>query len=123
MYVVLLLAAVNHTSQIHFSTWTNKSASVQQVWKKLESHCFKINYDTPIRSNFSAQAAICRDSTGAIIQSFSRISPPCTPLYGEATAALLAAQRCLSLWLSQVTFEGDFLTVNLAINNPTITQD
>jgi len=40
-------------------------------------------------------------------------------LYGEATAA----QLCFSMQLSHVNFEGDSLTVNLAINNPTITQD
>jgi hypothetical protein len=116
-------AAVNHTSRIHFSAWTNKTAPVRQVWKKLEPHCFKINYDIAIRSNFLAQAAVCRDSTRAIIQSFSRISPPCTSLYGEATTTLLTVQLYLSLRLSHVTFEGDSLTVNLAINNPTITQD
>jgi hypothetical protein len=44
-------------------------------------------------------------------------------LYGEATAALLAATFCSSMGLSHVTFEGDSLTVNLAINNPTISQD
>jgi len=44
-------------------------------------------------------------------------------LYGEATAALLAAQLCSSMQLSHVIFEGNSLTVNLAINNPTITQD
>jgi hypothetical protein len=91
--------------------------------EKAKPHCFKINYDTTIISNFSAQAAVCRDSTGAIIQTISRISPSCTPLFGEATAALLAAQLCLSLRPSHVTFEGDSLTVNLAINNPTIIQD
>jgi hypothetical protein len=44
-------------------------------------------------------------------------------LYGEATAALLAATLCSSMGLFHVTFEGDSLTVNFAINNPTITQD
>jgi hypothetical protein len=44
-------------------------------------------------------------------------------LYGEASVALLTAQLCLYLRLSHVTFEGDSLTVNLAINSPTITQD
>jgi hypothetical protein len=91
--------------------------------EKAKPHCFKINYDTAIISNFSAQAAVCWDLTGAIIQTILRISPPCTPLFGEATTALLAAQLCLSLRPSHVTFAGDSLTVNLAINNPTIIQD
>jgi hypothetical protein len=116
-------ADVNRTSRTHFRAWSNKISHVRQIWAKPAPLCFKINYDTAIRRNFSAQAAVCRDSTGAIIQVLTRISPLCTPLYGEATAALLAATLCSSMGLSHVTFEGDSLTVNLAINNPTITQD
>jgi hypothetical protein len=36
---------------------------------------------------------------------------------------LFAAQLCSSLGLSHVIFKGDSLKVNLAINNPSITQD
>jgi hypothetical protein len=116
-------ADVNRTSRTHFRAWSNKISHVRQIWAKPAPLCFKINYDTAIRRNFSAQAAVCRDSTGAIIQVLTRISPLCTPLYGEATTALLAATLCSSMGLSHVTFEGDSLTVNLAINNPSITQD
>jgi hypothetical protein len=116
-------ADVNRSSQTHFRAWSNKISPVHQVWTKHAPLCFKINYDTAIRRNFSAQAAVCRDSTGDIIQVLTRISLLCTPLYGEATAALLAATFCSSMGLSHVTFEGDSLTVNLAINNPTISQD
>jgi hypothetical protein len=118
-----LSATINKTPRIHFSAWANKTAPVLQVWTRPDPLCFKINYDTAIRNTFSAQAAVCRDSSGTIIQTFIKIGPPCTPLYGEASAALLAAQFCLFLRLSYVTFEGDSLTVNLAINNPTITLD
>jgi hypothetical protein len=116
-------ADVNRTSHTHFRAWSNKISPVRQIWTKPAPLCFKINYDTAIRADFSAQAAVCRDSTGAIIQVLTRISPLCIPLYGEATAALLAATLCSSMGLSHVIFEGDSLTVNLAINNPTITQD
>jgi hypothetical protein len=116
-------SAVNQASRTHLSASTSKSISVKQAWKKPEPDCFKINYDTAIRSNFSTQAVVCRDSNGAIIQCISKISLPCTPLYGESTATLLGAQLCLLIQLSNVIFEGDSLTVNLAINNPTITQD
>ncbi|XP_062165083.1 uncharacterized protein LOC133871673 [Alnus glutinosa] len=116
-------ADVNRSSRTHFRAWSNKLSPVPHVWTKLAPLCFKINYDTAIRRNFSAQAAVCRDSTGAIIHVLTRISPPCTPLYGEASVALLAATLCSSLGLSHVTFEGDSLTVNIVINNPTITQD
>jgi hypothetical protein len=115
-------SAVNQASRTHFSTWTNKSILAKQAWKKPEPDCFKINYDTSIRINFSTQAAVWRDSNGAIIQCITKISPPRTPLYGEATTTLLAAQLCLSMQLSHVIFKDDSLTINLAINNPTITQ-
>jgi hypothetical protein len=51
-------ATVNRTSRIHFTAWKNKIALVQQVWIKPDPFCFKINYDTAIRKNFSAQAAV-----------------------------------------------------------------
>jgi hypothetical protein len=116
-------AFVNLISHIHFSAWSTKSTTTEQVWIKPDPHCFKINYDTAIRSNFSVQAAVCRDSSGPIIHCFTRIGPPCPLVYGKATAALLAAHLCSSLKLSHVTFEGDSLLVTLAIINPEITQD
>jgi len=84
-------STVNHVSMTHFSAWSNKIISVKQVWKKPDPDYFKINYDTVIRSNFSAQAAVCHDSNGSILKCISKLSPPCTPLYGKATASLLAA--------------------------------
>jgi hypothetical protein len=114
---------VNQVSRTLFFAWSKKTVSMKLVRKKLDPDCFKINYDTTIRSNFSAQSAVCHDSNGFILKCITKLSPPCTPLYGEATAALLAAQLCFSMQLSHVIFEGDSLTVNLAINNPTITHD
>jgi hypothetical protein len=84
-------STVNQVSRTHFSAWSNQIISVKQVWKKPDPDCFKINYDTAIRSNFSAQAAVCRDSNGSILKCITKLSPPCTPLYGKAIAALLAA--------------------------------
>jgi hypothetical protein len=74
-----------------------------------------------IREQFSVQSAACRDSTGAIIQYFAQISPPCSVIYSEAPATLLAAQLSLSLKLSSVTFESDSLMITIVINNHFIT--
>jgi hypothetical protein len=112
-------SSVNQISRTHFSAWSSKTTSMKEVWKKPDPGCFKINYDTTIHSTFPAQSAVCRDSNGFILKCITQISPHCTALYEEATAA----QLCSSMQLSHVTFEGDSLTVNLAINNPTITQD
>jgi hypothetical protein len=91
--------------------------------EKLASPIFKINYDVAIHLNFFAQATVCRNSFGTIIGCSTIISPPCTPVYGEAKAAFLACQLALSLHLSQFILEGDSLTVALSLKKPTLTQD
>jgi hypothetical protein len=71
--------------------WSSKVSLFSPVWSKPTASTFKINYDITIREQFSTQSAICRDSTGAIIQCFVKISSPCSAIYGEASAALRAA--------------------------------
>lgn len=60
---------------------------------------------------------------GSIIQCTSIISPPCSAILGETTAVLLVARLALSMNLSSVILEGDYLTVSLVVNHPNITQD
>jgi hypothetical protein len=91
--------------------------------EKPVSPIFKINYDVAIHPNFFAQVTVCRNSFGTIIGCSTIISPPCTPIYGEAKAAFLACQLALSLHLSQFILEGDFLTVALSLKKPTLTQE
>jgi hypothetical protein len=114
---------INRIALNHHSTWHTKLVPHLAVWSAPIPPFYKINYDTTIRPSFSAQASVCRDSTGSIIQCTSIISPPCYAILGEATAALLAARLALSLNLSSVILEGDSLTVSLAVNHPDITQD
>jgi hypothetical protein len=79
---------------------------------------FKINFDTAIRDSFSAQAAICRNSSGHIVHSISQISLPCSPNEGEALATLLAISLANSLHLDRFIIEGDFELVIHALQNP-----
>jgi hypothetical protein len=79
--------------------------------------------DTAIRPSFSAQATVVRSFSGSIIGCRSFISPPCSALYGEARAALLAAQLATFLNIPYFILEGNCLTVSLALQNPAITQD
>jgi len=116
-------AKINCISKEHNMVWKIQVSLSLPIWSKPKANSYKINYDTAIREDFSAQSAVCRDSTGAVIQCLAQISPSCSAIYGEATTALLAAQRSLSLKLPSVIFEGDSLMVTLTINNPTITQD
>jgi hypothetical protein len=78
--------------------------------------------DTAIRP-FSAQATVVRSFSGSIIGCRSFISPPCSALYGEACAALLAAQLTTFLNIPYFILEEESLTVSLALQNPAITQD
>jgi len=73
------------------STWKVKLAISCEVWQSPSPPFFKINYDSAIRDTFSAQVAVCRDSRGSIIKCLFLISSPCSPIYGEALTALLAA--------------------------------
>jgi hypothetical protein len=79
--------------------------------------------DTAIRPSFSAQATVVRSFSGLNIGCRSFISPPCSALYGEAHAALLAAQLATFLNISYFILKGDCLTLSLALQNPAITQD
>jgi len=59
--------------------------------------------------------SVCRDSIGSIIKCISLISSPCSPLYGEAIVALLAARLATSLGLSSFILEGDSLNATLTL--------
>jgi hypothetical protein len=63
------------------------------------------------------------DSTGSIIKCLSLISSPCSALYGEATAAFLAAHVASLLGLSSFILEGNSLNVTIALQHPEITTD
>jgi hypothetical protein len=118
-----LSATINRIVLEHHSAWASLQSPPSAVWQKPCSPFFKINYDTAIRDSFSAQAAVCRDSAGSIIKCSSLISSPCSAIYGEASAALLAVKLALSLHLSSFILEGDSLTVTLALQQPDHTQD
>jgi hypothetical protein len=94
-----------------------------QVWIPPKKGSFKINFDTAIREHFSTQAAVCKDHTGSILQAVSQISPPCSPNYGEAQGALLAASLAFSMNLKHFVLEGDSLTVISALTSLAHSQD
>jgi hypothetical protein len=121
--ISLLASSIKKTALAHFAAWSSKASNIVEVWSPPAKGSFKINFDTAIKGNFSAQAAVCRDSNGKIIKAISQISPPCDPNFGEALAALLAASLAVSLQLKKIIIEGDSQTVITALQHPTITQD
>ncbi|XP_059451030.1 uncharacterized protein LOC132181816 [Corylus avellana] len=118
-----LTASIKKTSLAHAAAWHSSSAKVVEVWSPPQEGHLKINFDTAIRDHFSAQAAVCRDHKGIIIKAISQINPPCSPNFGDAQAALLAASLAVSLNLKNFTIEGDSLIVISALQFPAIIRD
>jgi hypothetical protein len=116
-------STINKTVLEHHSAWKTKLAPTPEVWQAPSPPYLKINYDTAIRDSFSTQSAICRDFSGSIIRCISLISPPCTAIYGEALAALLATRLAISMGIPSFILEGDSLLVTPALQRPDITQD
>jgi hypothetical protein len=107
----------------HHSAWSSSLIRSPEIWQKPCLPFYKVNYDTAIRPTFSAQAAVVRNFSGSVIGCSSIISPPCSALYGEARAALLAAHLAISLNITSFILEGDSLTVSRALQNSTVNQD
>lgn len=85
--ILVLTNSTKKTVLEHYNAWTSCSQPVNTKWAPPAVGSYKINFDSAIRESFSAQAAVCRDSNGYIIEAVSRINPPCDPNYGEALAA------------------------------------
>jgi hypothetical protein len=79
-----------------------------------------MNFDAANIEGFSTQAAVCRNSNGEIIKILTHISPPCSPVYGEALAAKLAGVLAYSLHLDKFILEGDYALVVLVLQNPAL---
>jgi hypothetical protein len=109
-----LAISIKKSSLAHAAAWLLVSAIEVQVWTPPQEGTFKINFDTAIREHFLAQLAICRDHRGFILKAVSQISPSCSPNYGEAQGALLAASLASSLQLHHFVLEGDSHIVILA---------
>jgi len=120
---LVISATINKLVLEHHSAWSTTLIRNPEVWQKLNSPLYRVNYDTTIRPSFLAQTAVIINSSGAVIKCSSVISSPCLALFGEVGAALLAVQLAISLNLPSFILEGDSLTVTLALQNLAITQD
>jgi hypothetical protein len=72
---------ISRISLDHHAAWKTKAQPMRELWSPLQVGNFKVNFDTAIRDLFSVQAAVCRDSTGAILYQYS---PPSEVSYDEA---------------------------------------
>jgi hypothetical protein len=87
---LVISANINKIALEHHSAWSTSLIRNPKVWKKPSSPFYKINYDTAIRLSFLAQAAVIRNSSGAIIKCSSIIRSPNITLFGEARAAFIS---------------------------------
>jgi hypothetical protein len=113
--ILKLADTIKQTALAHLAAGKIASEPIIESWSPPSKGAFKINFDTAIRGQYSAQVAVCRDHSSTIISACSQISPSCDPTYGEALAALLAASLATSLKLKQFIIEGDSQIVVAAL--------
>lgn len=118
---LIISSTINKTVLEHHSAWKKKLVLTPKVWRSPSPPYLKINYDTAFRDTLLAQSAICRDSSDYILWCISIINSPCTAIYGEALAALLAARLAVSMGSPSFILEGDSLLVTLGLQRPDIT--
>jgi hypothetical protein len=124
---LVLFATINRTVLEHHYAWASQHPQPHALWLKpcsfLRLIMIQLFGNFILFFIFYAQAAICTDYSGYIIKCSSRISPPCTTVYGEVSAILLVVQLVLSLQLTSFILEGDSLTVTLALQKLEHAQD
>jgi hypothetical protein len=118
-----LAANIKRVSLEHYAAWSLKIKPITEAWIKPSQGWCKVNFDAVFRDDFSTQAAVCRNSNGEIIKSLSQVSPPCSPVYGEAQATKLAGALAKSLHLEKFILEGDSALVVIALQNPVLSMD
>jgi hypothetical protein len=114
---------INKIAFEHFQAWNSVSDAPMDKCIPPAPNWIKINFDTAIQDDFSAQAIVCHTSDGTIIHMASLISPSCSPNMGEAFATQLAISVARSLSLDRFILEGDSLVVIQALNTPFSDQD
>jgi hypothetical protein len=119
--VTSLADKIRRVALEHYAAWSSILKPITEAWIKPPLGWCKVNFDAAIREDFSTQAAVCRNSNGVIIKTISQVSPPCSPVYGEAQAAKLAGVLADSLHLENFILEGDSALVVLALQNPALT--
>jgi hypothetical protein len=83
-----LSRTINKVALDHYKAWKAFTFEPKiEKWNPPVPSYFKINFDTAIRDNFSAQAVVCRNHQGKILKTEYLINLPCTPNVGEALAA------------------------------------
>jgi hypothetical protein len=114
---------INKITLEHYQAWHPSSSTLEETWTLPPTNWVKIKFDTTIRDSFSAQAAICRDDKGHILQAISQINISCSPNVGEAMAAQLAILLALSLKKDRFIIEGNSEVVVLSLKNPNFVRD
>ena len=118
-----LAAKIRRVTMEHYAAWSSKLHPIIEVWSKPPQSWCKLNFGAAIKEGFSTQAAVCINFNGEIIKTLTQVSPPCSPVYGEALLAKLASVLAYSLHLDKFILEGDSALVVLALQNQALSVD
>ena len=80
---------------------------IQYKWEPPPQFWIKLDMDAAIVENWSTLVVIARDDKDVIVNIWSKVHQPCSPLIAEATAILWAAQIAKQNSWSHILIEGD----------------
>lgn len=121
--IQVLAASIKKIAMDHCNAWKSSYLISVDRWFPSFPSSYKINFDMTIRDSFSAQAVVCCDSNGKILQAISHISPTCDSNFGEALVARLVVSLAVLLNFLDFSLERDSHVVIMSFQHPFIVQD
>ena len=82
-----------------------KNSSKDKTWFPPPPSWIKLNFDVAIREGKTLVAVVGRDQVGNVVAAWVEQRCPCSPLSGEANAALLAIQNAVDTGFKNVVIE------------------
>lgn len=100
---------INKVTLDHQTAWSSKLIPQVEKWISPPLNWYKINFDTAMKNNYSAQVVVCQNNEGKIICMVSQLSDSCSSNVGETLGAQLASSLATSLKIERFILEGDII--------------
>ena len=94
-----------------------KNSSKDSTWSPPPPGWIKLNFDAAIREGKTSVAVVDRDQEGICVATWAEQRIPGSPLFGEASAALMAIQKAAEVGFKNVVIEGDAWNVIEPLRN------
>ena len=94
-----------------------KKSSKDSTWSSPPPSWIKLNFDTAIREGKTSMAVVGRDQEGNCVAAWAEQRIPGGPLFGEASAALMAIQKAADAGFKNVVIEGNAWNVIEPLRN------